>query len=60
MHLMEDDVLRDMIFEMNGMRFYCIYYPFVEERKKRERKKYELLSERNIALPCWIVTTDYL
>lgn len=39
MHLMEDDVvLHDTIFEMNGMRFYRVYYLFVEERKKKERK----------------------
>lgn len=39
MHLMEDDVLRDTIFEMNWMRFYRVYYPFVEERKKKKAKK---------------------
>lgn len=38
MYLTEDDVLRDMIFEMNGMRFYCVCYPFVEKRKKKEGK----------------------
>lgn len=30
------------------------------KKEKKREKKYELLSERNIALPCWIVTTDYL
>jgi len=36
---MEDDVLRDMIFEMNGMRVYHVNYPLVEESKKRKRER---------------------
>ena len=62
MHLTENDVLRDMIFEMNGMRVYHVNYPLVEESKKKKKRKREcklLLSERNIALPCWTVSIDY-
>ena len=39
MHLTENDVLRDMIFEMNGMRVYHVNYPLVEESKKKEKEK---------------------
>lgn len=62
MRLMEDNVLRDMIFEMNvGCVFIMSIILSWKKVKKRERKREckLLLSERNIALPCWTVSTDY-
>lgn len=61
MHLMEDDVLRDTIFETNRMCFYRTTILSWKKEKKRKRERIRATELRGTsALSCWTVTTDYL